>query len=126
MKKLNRRLTRVTMETNILMHDFEIGDKVVYNPNMVPLPSAWDRPRDWGRVVKIDSHIHIKLYDSDDTTLRVLPYAVSHSPISRKHPSNVVKRMEEEEAACAAKEAEAVEAACAAKAAEVAEQGKTD
>jgi hypothetical protein len=71
------------------MHDFEIGDEVVYNPNIVDLPPAKARPHDCGRVTYIDSHIHIKIYDSD-STLKVLPYAVKHFPrswenIKRRH-----------------------------------------
>jgi hypothetical protein len=82
------RSPNVNATTNVVMHDFEIGDEVVYNPNIVPLPKAKERPRDCGRVVKIDSHVHIKI--SSDTTLRVLPYAVSHFPrswenIKRRH-----------------------------------------
>ena len=85
------RSPNVNATTNVVMHDFEIGDEVVYNPNIVPLPKAKERPRDWGRVVKIDSHVHIKTSSDSDIELRVvLPYAVSHFPrswenIKRRH-----------------------------------------
>ena len=82
-------MTNVIGKTmNAVMYNFAIGDKVVYNPNIVGLADVWQRPRDWGRVVHIDTHIHIKLYQDPPNTLKVLPYAVSHAPTSPKYVAN--------------------------------------
>ena len=73
-------------------HDFEIGDEVVYNPQITPLPSARERKRDWGTVVYTDNYyIHIKRCGDGCNSLiqKVLPEAVSHFPrweqIKKRH-----------------------------------------
>jgi len=76
-------------------HDFEIGDEVVYNPQITPLPSARERKRDHGIVVYIDNnYIHIKHYDDRGTwTQKVLPEAVSHFPRSLEQIKKRHKKM---------------------------------
>lgn len=84
------------MQRRAKMHDFEIGDEVVYNPQITPLPSARERKRDWGTVVYIDNnYIHIK--HCDDGCCRgihkVLPEAVSHFPRSWEQIKKRHKKM---------------------------------
>jgi len=77
------------------MHDFEIGDEVVYNPQITPLPNARERKRDQGIVLYIDNnYIHIKHYDDRRTwTQKVLPEAVSHFPRSWEQIKKRHKKM---------------------------------
>lgn len=76
-------------------HDFEISDEVVYNPQITPLPSAWERKRDQGIVVYIDNnYIHIKHCDGCGSWIqKVLPEAVSHFPISLEQIKKRHKKM---------------------------------
>ena len=76
-------------------HDFEIGDEVVYNPQITPLPSARERKRDQGIVVYIDNnYIHIKHCDGCDSWIhKVLPEGVSHFPRSLEQIKKRHKKM---------------------------------
>ena len=76
------------------MHDFEIGDEVVYNPQK-PVPSARERKRDWGTVVYTDNYyIHIKHCDGCHSWIqKVLPEAVSHFPRSWEQIKKRHKKM---------------------------------
>jgi hypothetical protein len=59
------------------MDSFNIGDKIVYNPNIPDLKPPKHRPNDCGKVIgKFERYIIIKL--SYRSTLKVLPNCITH------------------------------------------------
>jgi len=71
------------------MNTFEIGDRVVYNPNTQNLLPNTQRPRNVGTIVDIDpNYLHIKfnrnMYDPMSMPIRILPSAVTHYSQSNK------------------------------------------
>ena len=60
------------------MDKFEIGDVVVYNPNIPNLAPNTKRYRDIGVITDIDdNYLHITFEESGNTH-RILPWAISH------------------------------------------------
>lgn len=71
------------------MNTFEIGDRVVYNPNTPNLLPNTERPKHVGTIVDIDpNYLHIKFnrntYDPMSRPTRILPNAVTHYSKSNK------------------------------------------
>ena len=70
--------------------NFELGDEVVYNPNIPDLPPANLRPCDWGKIMNISNgYIHLK-FTRFGSIHRILPSSVSHSPRSPKYFRSVL------------------------------------
>jgi hypothetical protein len=68
------------------MDSFNIGDKIVYNPNIPDLKPPKHRPNDCGKVIgKFEPYIIIKLgYRS---TLKVLPNCITHFDPNQPGPN---------------------------------------
>ena len=65
-------------------YEFEIGDLVVYNPTMIPLPPLIDRLEDIGVVRGVDDHyVHI-YFHSISYFAKILKWGVTHHPQSTK------------------------------------------
>ena len=65
-------------------YEFEIGDLVVYNPTLTPLPPLRDRLEDVGVVRGIDDHyVHI-YFHSISYFAKILKWGVTHYPLSPK------------------------------------------
>lgn len=65
-------------------YEFEIGDLVVYNPTMTPLPPLIDRLEDIGVVRGVDDHyVHI-YFHSISYFAKILKWGVTHHPQSTK------------------------------------------
>ena len=69
--------------------NFELGDEVVYNPNMPDLPPANQRPRDWGRIVDISNGYLVIQFHVRNYRDRIRPAAITYSPKSPKYLRNV-------------------------------------
>jgi len=57
--------------------DFQLDDRVVYNPNMVDLLPAEERPYDHGTVIAIDAHYITVKFDHVHYVAKILPWGVS-------------------------------------------------
>lgn len=65
--------------------DFELGDLIVYTPNMANLPPPSRRSSDWGHVVGwILDYIIIKFIQSQ-AVHRILRSSITHHPNSQKY-----------------------------------------
>jgi hypothetical protein len=66
---------------------FEVGDEVIYNPNISPLPHIKERPWDLGKVRKIkNGYIYFESYHWGPNEIhRICPDAMSYSPSSPKY-----------------------------------------
>ncbi len=71
--------------------NFEIGDPIVYNPNLDILSHPLRRPSDWGIVIGLKpDYIHMKFNDSD-AIYHILPSAITHHPHSPKYIKHLFK-----------------------------------
>jgi hypothetical protein len=65
-------------------YEFEIGDPVVYNPNVFPLPLLKERPYDLGTVIEV-SDPYLKVYfKHGDYVSTILRCGLTHHPESPK------------------------------------------
>ena len=71
--------------------NFEIGDVIVYTPNLDNLSHPLRRPSDWGIVIGlIPDYIRMKFSDSE-AIYHVLPSAITHHPYSPKYIKQLFK-----------------------------------
>ena len=75
--------------------NFEVGDEVVYNPNISPLPHIKERPWDLGKVRKIkNGYIYFESYHWGPNEIhRIGPDSMSHSQSSPKYIRSVYKKV---------------------------------
>ena len=73
--------------------NFEVGDEVVYNPSVSPLPPIENRPWDLGKIRKIkNGYIHFESYHWGPKEIhRISPEAFSYSTNSPKYIRSVYK-----------------------------------
>jgi len=65
-------------------YEFEIGDPVVYNPNIFPLPLLKERPHDLGTVIEV-SDPYLKVYFKHGNYVStILRQGITHHPESPK------------------------------------------
>ena len=73
--------------------EFEIGDFVVYTPNLPALLSPKLRKEHWGYIHDIDAnYIHFQPYldhTFSEKAYKILPSAISHNPFSKKYIRHV-------------------------------------
>jgi hypothetical protein len=71
--------------------NFEIGDLIVYTPNIDKLAPPLTRSPDWGIVIGlIPDYIRMKFSDSE-AIYHVLPSAITHHPYSLKYIKQLFK-----------------------------------
>jgi hypothetical protein len=58
--------------------NFQIGDKVIYNPDINPLPPAKDRPWDHGVIVAMDEHYATVQLNESKSEHKIMFYGISH------------------------------------------------
>ena len=73
--------------------NFEVGDEVIYNPSVSPLPPIENRPWDLGKIRKIkNGYIHFESYYWGPKEIhRISPEAFSYSKSSSKYIRSVYK-----------------------------------
>jgi len=71
--------------------NFEVGDEVIYNPSVSPLPPINKRPWDLGKIRKIkNGYIHFESYCWGPKDIhRICPEAFSYSTRSPKYIRSV-------------------------------------
>ena len=62
---------------------FEVGDEVVYTPNMPDLPPPSKRPHDWGICIHITEHYATVLFKNEYSS-DILFEGITHHPLSPK------------------------------------------
>jgi hypothetical protein len=68
----------IVQDSGLQLIDFQLGDRVVYNPNMVDLLPAEERPQDHGTVIAIDeNYITVKFDHYFNYVGKILPWGVS-------------------------------------------------
>jgi len=75
--------------------NFEVGDRVVYNPNLPDLAPNTNRPHNVGTVVGVDdNYVRLKFnsHNENEEGLRILKYAVKHFSQSPKGMRNAHKK----------------------------------
>jgi hypothetical protein len=81
--------------------NFEVGDEVIYNPSLAPLPPINKRPWDLGKIRDIQNgYIHFESYYWGPNDIhRISPAAMSYSSRSPKYIrsvySNTIKDIKE-------------------------------
>jgi len=65
--------------------DFDIGDEVVYTPNMDDLAPPLQRDGDWGVIDGIRGSYIVFTFHRSDTTHYILHDSISHHPHSPKY-----------------------------------------
>jgi hypothetical protein len=66
----------IVQDSGLQVIDFQLGDRVVYNPNMVDLLPAEERPQDHGTVIAIDENYITVKFDHVDYVRKILPWGV--------------------------------------------------
>jgi hypothetical protein len=66
----------IVQDSGLQVIDFQLGDRVVYNPNMVDLLPAEERPQDHGTVIAIDDHYITVKFDHVHYVGKILPWGV--------------------------------------------------
>ena len=70
------------------MNVFNIGDKVIYNPNMIGLKPPKYRPNDWGIIIdKKNNHYLIILLCKNLHIMSVLPNCITHFDPNQAEPN---------------------------------------
>jgi hypothetical protein len=64
------------------MNRIEVGDRVVYNPNLSNLEPNTERPRNVGIVININDYVHVRFNNGE--IRRILPNALTHYSQSNK------------------------------------------
>jgi len=67
----------IVQHSGLQVIDFQLGDRVVYNPTMVDLLPAEERPHDHGTVIAIDEHYVTVKFDHSGSQLKILPWGIS-------------------------------------------------
>jgi hypothetical protein len=66
----------IVQDSGLQVIDFQLGDRVVYNPNMTDLLPVEERPHDHGTVIGIDNHYITIKFDNIDYIGKILPWGV--------------------------------------------------
>lgn len=61
-----------------MANNFQIGDNVIYNPDINPLPPAKDRPWDHGVIVAMDEHYATVRFTESKNERKILFYGISY------------------------------------------------
>ena len=61
-----------------MANNFQIGDNVVYNPDINPLPPAKDRPWDHGVIIAMDEYYATIRFDESKNEYKIMFYGISH------------------------------------------------
>ena len=70
--------------------NFEVGDEVIYNPSVSPLPPIENRPWDLGKIRKIKTgYLYFESYSNPKEIRRIKPEAFSYSKSSPKYIRSV-------------------------------------
>jgi hypothetical protein len=74
--------------------NFEVGDEVIYNPSVSPLPPINKRPWDLGKIRKIkNGYIYFESYYWGPNDIhKICPDSMSYSPSSPKYIRSVYKK----------------------------------
>ena len=67
----------IVQDSGLQTIDFQLGDRVVYNPNMVDLLPVEERPHDHGTVIAIDENYITVKFDHTNYIAQILPWGVS-------------------------------------------------
>jgi hypothetical protein len=65
--------------------NFEIGDLIVYTPNIDKLAPPLTRSPDWGIVIKLKPDYIVMKFNDSDAIYHILPQAITHHPHSPKY-----------------------------------------
>ena len=68
----------IVQHSGLQVIDFQLGDRVVYNPNTENLLPAEERPYDHGTVIAIDDHYVTVKLDYSGSELKILPAGLCH------------------------------------------------
>jgi len=66
----------IVQDSGLQTIDFQLGDRVVYNPNTEDLLPAEERPHDHGTVIAIDEHYITVKFDHPEYVGKILPWGV--------------------------------------------------
>jgi len=69
-------LLGIVQDSGLQVIDFQLGDRVVYNPNMEDLLPAEERPQDHGTVIAIDDHYITVKFDHVHYVGKILPWGL--------------------------------------------------
>jgi hypothetical protein len=61
-----------------MANNFQIGDNVIYNPDIIPLPPAKDRPWDHGVIVAMDEQYATVQFTESKSKHKILFYGISY------------------------------------------------
>jgi len=70
-------LLGIVQDSGLQTIDFQLGDRVVYNPNMVDLLPVEERPHDHGTVIAIDENYITVKFDHVHYVGKILPWGVA-------------------------------------------------
>lgn len=66
----------IVQDSGLQIIDFQLDDRVVYNPNMVNLLPAEERPYDHGTVIAIDENYVTVKFDHFNYVGQILPWGL--------------------------------------------------
>jgi hypothetical protein len=69
------------------MDSFNIGDKIVYNPNIPDLKPPKHRPNDWGIIIDKNNHYLIILLYKNLHIMSVIPNCITHFDPNQAEPN---------------------------------------
>jgi len=67
----------IVQDSGLQVIDFQLGDRVVYNPNMADLLPVEERPYDHGTVIAIDENYITVKFDHPEYVGQLLPWGVA-------------------------------------------------
>ena len=67
----------IVQDSGLQVIDFQLGDRVVYNPNTEDLLPAEERSQDHGTVIAIDVHYITVKFDHVHYVAKILPWGVA-------------------------------------------------
>ena len=66
----------IVQDSGLQTIDFQLGDRVVYNPNMTDLLPVEERPHDHGTVIAIDENYITVKFDRFNYVGQLLPWGL--------------------------------------------------
>ena len=61
-----------------MANNFQIGDNVIYNPDINPLPPAKDRPWDHGVIIAMDEKYATVRFNKSNSEYQILFWGISY------------------------------------------------